>query len=160
MSYTDSFIFRDSFMNALKEAMLTVIIFDTVFQAHDSKKQKDKEYEVEFYRQSLSVQRYFLEENAPSREAYIGRFNLPDKNLYRICKKQIKYWSIRLKCKRINAFYNNMYTSNLSLAQKFQETLNQLKYNSEEHDNAYYIDLIKSMEFLFAEAYKREMFEV
>lgn len=160
LTYTDALIFRDSFMNALKEAMLTVIIFDTVFQAHDSKKQRDKEYEIEFFRQSLSVQRNYLEENVPPNAVYLGRFNLPAKNIYQICGKQIKHWSNCLKRKRINAFYYNIYTRNLSLATEFAETLNQLKYNVEEHDNAYYIELIKSMELLFAEAYKREMFEV
>ncbi|MBO4616851.1 MAG: hypothetical protein J5717_05835 [Lachnospiraceae bacterium] len=158
--YSDTLIYRDTFMSTLKEAMLTVIIFDTVLQARDSKKQKEREYEIEFFRESLSVQRAYLEEKVSATAKYIGRLSLPAKNIYSICEKQIKYWSKRLKRKHINSYYTSIYTSNLSFAKDFVKTIYKLEKNEEEHENAHYIELIKSAELLFAEAYKREMFIV
>ena len=155
LTYVDAFILRDVFLSAFKESMLTFIIFDTVLQATEAKRDGKKKYSIEYYRESIAFQKEYLRENVALDKVYIGRLNVPINYIKRDLSKQKKYWEKCLKHQKVENKFFFKYRNNLDICQRLINNIDLLLYNSKEHEKLYYINLLRSTEILIAQAYKQ-----
>lgn len=131
-SYVDMEMMNTYFVNALKEALLTVVIFDTIFEIKNSIAEIKYQKDIRFIFASMDIQIDYLEKDIESEFEFVGRMNIPSYNLEKMCRKEIDKLDRSLKHQKVkNKYYykcKNMRDINFELA----ELLVFLKMNSDE----------------------------
>ncbi len=166
LSYSDMNLLRDYCLSAYMESMMIWIIFDALLQLRDTSIKQKKAYGIEYYRESVTIQKLYLAENCSPDAIYRGRLNVDAECILKECKKHMKKASKELKCqkktmetaiKRLNKtkeqFYR--YLNSAEISNNLTDNIISLSMIDKEHDNQYYIDLLTSTEMLIAQAYQK-----
>lgn len=77
-------------MDTLKESMMTVVIFDTIFQFKQSERNTKRIKDIRYVYQSLDMQIAYLSDIYYSSDKYIARLKVPSYCIEKECYKEAK----------------------------------------------------------------------
>lgn len=151
-TYIDMNIVKEYFLDTLKESMMTVVIFDTIFQFKQSERNTKRIKDIRYVYQSLDMQIAYLRDIYNSSDKYIARLKVPSYCIEKECYKEAKKWGKALKRQKVkNSYYvkyKTRYETNISLYEKLQW----IRTNcNEAYSSEYYVNYLQQIKELMIE---------
>ena len=145
-------IVKEYFLDTLKESMMTVVIFDTIFQFKLSERNTKRIKDIRYVYQSLDMQIAYLSDIYYSSDKYIARLKVPSYCIEKECYKEAKKWGKALKRQKVkNSYYvkyKTRYETNISLYEKLQW----IRTNcNEAYSSGYYVNYLQQIKELMIE---------
>lgn len=129
-SYVDMEVLKEYFLNALKEALLTVVIFDTIFELRNNKRCTQKKKDIRYTFRSIEMQMEYLSINVDADFKFVGRLRIPSVDLESQCKKEVKKMSRLLKYQKTKNSYYYSYQNQKNTNDELADLLFDLRTNN------------------------------
>lgn len=151
-TYFDMDIVKEYFLDALKESMMTVVIFDTIFQFKQSERNTQRIKDIRYVYQSLDMQIAYLRDVCNSSDKFIARLKVPSYCIEKECHKEAKKWGKALKRQKVKSLYYVKYKTQYENNKLLYEKLQWIRTNRNEvYSSEYYIDCLQQIKELMIE---------
>lgn len=132
--------------------MMTVVIFDTIFQFRQSDKNIQRIKDIRYVYQSLDMQIAYLNHTCNSSNRFIARLKVPSHCIEKECCMEAKKYDRILKRQKVKNLYYVRYKTQYETNKLLFEKMKWIRTNLDEaYSSDYYISLLQQIKALMIE---------